>query len=466
MTTNPEFDVLVTTFYERNSLNVDYCDKYMKGFRNRLGKFISQKELELRPDVKHIVVDCIKNHYQYYSQQKIEEIFSSFHSAFIKYLASKGFSVEKNVHFLSILNKETYKANSSLDMISLYNKVNNIANYKYKQMSSVIDNEVGYERYLNNKSDDYNNESDDYNNESDGYKFHDDKYYNNTKARLQDQWKGIFKNTEYIVLIDDYSGTGSTIDDFLTLTKDYIPDDIFILVFCIHMTEIAEERILDSFSRNSKNGAVRYFEKSKKYFHNNETSENLIEHFESEVVGPARKINILGFKKTESVVTTYRNTPNNTLSLFWSDRPEDKTWRSLFPRDEKDGKIHNKFSRWVKEKHKVNWYLDYKKIEDDEKDKVIVLIYISSQVNNSAELIELELSKLICYTDDAIQVCLEEGLIEQTANCFYISDQGTTFLNSVGLNKISWDDINDTFHIVGEKYRDKKQKNQDISFTF
>lgn len=452
MATNPEFDALVNAFYERNSLNVDYCDKYMKGFRNRLGKFISQKELELQPDVKHIVVDCIKNHYQYYSQQKIEEIFSRFHSAFIRYLTSQGFSVERNVHFLSILNKETYKANSSLDMISLYKTVNNIANYEYKQMGSVIDNEVGYERYKRNGSDDY--------------KFHNDRYYNNTKDRLKNQWKGILNNTKYIVLIDDYSGSGSTIDDFLTLTRDYIPDNIFIIVFCIHMTEMAEKRILDSFGRNSQNGAVRYFEKSKKYFHNNETSENLIEHFETEIVCPARAKDILGFQKTESVVTTYRNTPNNTLSLFWSDNPIDKAWRSLFPRDQKDGKIHHKFSCWVKEKHKVNWYLDYKKIEDDEKDKVKVLIYISSKDNKSVALTELELSKLICYTDDAIQVCLEEGLIEQTENCFYISDQGTAFLNSVGLNKISWDEINDTFHTVGEKHRNKKQKNQDISFTF
>ena len=452
MTTNPDFDALVNTFYERNSLNMDYCDKYMKGFRNRLGKFISQKELELRPNVKHIVVDCIKNHYQYYSQQKIEEVFSHFHSRFVKFLTMQGFSVEKNVHFLSILNKETYKTNSSLDMINLYKTVNNIANYEYKQMSSVIDNEVGYERYLSEEGEDY--------------KFHNAKYYNNTKTRLQNKWKDILKNTEYIVLIDDYSGSGSTIDDFLTLTKDYIPDNICILVFCIHMTEIAEQRILDSFMRNSKNGAVRCYEKSKRYFHNNETSEILIENFETEVVRPARKKDILGFQKTESVVTTCRNTPNNTLSLFWSDSPRENTWRSLFPRDNKDGKIHHKYSHWVKEKHKVHWYLDYKKIEDDDKDKVKVLIYISSKDNKNVELTELELSKLICYTDDAIQACLEEGLIEKTANCFYISDQGTTFLNSVGLNKISWNDINDTFDIVGEKHRDKKQKNQDINFTF
>ncbi|CYV16931.1 hypothetical protein HO918_01690 [Streptococcus suis] len=105
MSRSEEFNQLVKSFYDRN------FEKYMSGFRLRLGKFISQQQLKENQDVQKIVVGCIANDYKYYSEELIKSFFSQFHSQFTAQLSKRGWDIEKDVYFLNILNKETYKAN-------------------------------------------------------------------------------------------------------------------------------------------------------------------------------------------------------------------------------------------------------------------------------------------------------------------------------------------------------------------
>ncbi|HCW9104926.1 TPA: hypothetical protein OYL10_002725, partial [Staphylococcus aureus] len=46
----------------------------------------------------------------------------------------------------------------------------------------------------------------------------------------------------YLILIDDFSGTGKSISDFIDAIKKYILTlKIEIIIFCIHITEDAEK---------------------------------------------------------------------------------------------------------------------------------------------------------------------------------------------------------------------------------
>uniref|UniRef100_UPI001EE6B7E5 hypothetical protein n=1 Tax=Streptococcus suis TaxID=1307 RepID=UPI001EE6B7E5 len=60
------------------------------------------------------------------------------HSQFTAQLSKRGWDIEKDVYFLNILNKETYKANSSIDMVNLYIKVNQLPNEQFKQISNLL----------------------------------------------------------------------------------------------------------------------------------------------------------------------------------------------------------------------------------------------------------------------------------------------------------------------------------------
>lgn len=68
MSKKDDFNQLVKNFYDNNKIDENNDEKYMKGFRLRLGKFISQPQLKENQDVQKIVVDCIANDYKYYSK--------------------------------------------------------------------------------------------------------------------------------------------------------------------------------------------------------------------------------------------------------------------------------------------------------------------------------------------------------------------------------------------------------------
>ena len=441
MSKKDDFNQLVKNFYDNNKIDENNDEKYMKGFRLRLGKFISQPQLKENQDVQKIVVDCIANDYKYYSEELIKKFFSKFHTQFKTQLSEHGWDIEKDVYFLNVLNKETYKANSSIDMVNLYIKVNQLPNEQFKQLSSVMDIEVKYERYLAGYVQ---------------YGYYNEDIYHKEKILQVESWKNRLKNKKILVLIDDYSGTGSTIDDFITKIKDYIPSDIHIFVICVHVTEDAKIRIETSLKTNNFKGQVVHYEVSQKYFKDDLINEKLIEKFEREVVRPSRKKDILGFDSTESVVTTYRNTPNNTLSLFWSENPNEISWRALFPRDHKDGKLHAGFSKWVTERNKVKWFMEYMQVPDENKEKAIVIISIVENVNKDASMTESELSRIICYTDDIIQECLVEQLLERTDNYYNVSSFGSAFLKSINLENSSWKKIDSEFKINGEQKEEFK----------
>jgi len=75
------FDKLVKEFYERNKVNDETKEEYLENFRLRLGKFLSQKSLNLPENlaVKNIIFKCLKEDYRFYSEAEIIKYLKSFH---------------------------------------------------------------------------------------------------------------------------------------------------------------------------------------------------------------------------------------------------------------------------------------------------------------------------------------------------------------------------------------------------
>ena len=109
MSNSEEFNLLVQKFYSRNHIK-DHEEKYIKGFRRRLGRFLSQ--LDDGSEVKQIILDCIKDNYKYYSKAEILTVLKKLHESLVAQLSCRGINFSE-CHFSSILNKETYKHNSS-----------------------------------------------------------------------------------------------------------------------------------------------------------------------------------------------------------------------------------------------------------------------------------------------------------------------------------------------------------------
>ncbi|HAR3614095.1 TPA: hypothetical protein PO216_001071, partial [Staphylococcus aureus] len=119
-------------------------------------------------------------------------------------------------HFTNILNKDAEKTNSSSILTSLFLTANNIPNNLSSNFSKAV------EYYFAKNKEIY----------GDGYEKYLDEYFRN-----------VLGEKSYLILIDDFSGTGKSISDFIDAIKKYILTlKIEIIIFCIHITEDAEKK--------------------------------------------------------------------------------------------------------------------------------------------------------------------------------------------------------------------------------
>ena len=426
MSNSEEFNLLVQKFYSRNHIE-DHEEKYIKGFRRRLGRFLSQ--LDDGSEVKQIILDCIKDNYKYYSKAEILTVLKKFHESLVEQLSCSGINFSE-CHFSSILNKETYKHNSSNAILNLYIDINELPNHAYYEFTDILNLEYGRAKFLE---------------KNDGkFSHYDDRFYRLESERLKVEWKRRLSNKKYLILIDDYTGSGKTIIDFIRLIKKYIGDDIRLIIYCIHATKVSKNTIKEFLSSEDLNGQVASYEESDKYFANSYEEQSIIEAF-------GNFCNPLGYEDTESVLTTYRNTPNNTLELFWNDNLIDNGWRSLFPRDKKNGGSYKFMSNWAKERNKLQWFMTYNKIPEEIRQKAVVLLYVKNNKKQRSNIVEIELSQIICYTDSVMQECQDENLIELIDNSYTLSEQGLDFLKQFKLHKVDFQKIKKDFMGIGEQ---------------
>lgn len=419
-----DFNRLVQNFYSRNKIDIDCTEKYMRGFRRHLGQFLSQIEEE---SVKKIISDCIENDYKYYSKAVISQALINLHNSLSDNLIDNGGDINECL-FASILNAKTYKNNSSNGMVRLYLENNNLPNHYCYEFYDIADLEYRRRKFTSA------------NTEEKKYFSH---YYDKESDRLKEKWKNRLQDKKYLILLDDYSGSGRTIHKFLKLIKKYIDPNIIIIIYCIHITSKAKGKIENYFENEGVSGQVVSYHSSDEFFNTSPENRDIIKDF-GEFNSP------LGFDNTESVLTTYRNTPNNTLELFWNDKLKNNGWRSLFPRDKKNGVNYEDMSEWVLERKKLNWFLAYHKIPKKNSDKVKALLYIKNNKKNKT-ITEIELSQIICYTDSIIQECQHENLIRLENNMYFLSESGSTFLKSYSFDKVRFTNIRTEYTKSGEQ---------------
>lgn len=161
-----------------------------------------------------------------------------------------------------------------------------------------------------------------------------------------------FKN---IVMVDDVSGSGKTlIDNFYYMNKKY-PELIKgkkIYFLLIEVTEEAYDRITEFLYENGIEGKVVFFNKHRRAFSKNYIftdqeyvkARTIIEDLENKIVGNNKNF-ILGYDKSECLISFSYGPPNNTLAIFWYGG---EYWVPLFMR--KNGKVKPKFQTSPKKK--------------------------------------------------------------------------------------------------------------------
>lgn len=152
-----------------------------------------------------------------------------------------------------------------------------------------------------------------------------------------------------LVLFDDISGSGMTIEKFFKNNLEIIKESgiITIYLFIYIISEEAKNRIEEYCKKVDINIKIishctvkKCFQKGHIYHENALRKRALIKEHEEMIGGTDRRY-VLGFEESELLVAFYNTIPNNTLSSFWY---ENKRWNALFKRDN-SGPIRKKADR-------------------------------------------------------------------------------------------------------------------------
>lgn len=252
-------------------------DEKVSGLENNVNDWLNQMPKELQ----EIVIELLSN-FEYYSHERVNNILVNLHSE-IKRI--EGIVFDNTV--FSVLHSQRRTYNSSYEYWIEYKNLNNI-----------------------NK--------------------------NIAIPNIKDLEPEAISMIDNYVFIDDCSGSGKTFIDYLENIVEIL-DGKRIIYLVVHIMEEALQEIEIFKEKNKVDIVVIYYNKSDKAFNMCELKEKDKTTFisESKILG-INKNYILGYKETESLISFYNNTPNNTLGLFWWDS---QMYSSIFPRkDEKKPK--------------------------------------------------------------------------------------------------------------------------------
>ena len=411
-----KFKKIIQNFYKRNNISDEdkEIEKYLKKFQNKLGKFLGQENLKKNEKIKKEILNCIESEYSFYPQSIIDKRLRSLYDDI------KNNCLDDNFICAPILNNNTTTSNSSHDLVHSFINLNQIQNSKIFSFNHYID--------LLNKKNEYESKKDTTPNIM-SYREEFSKHLEKEKKQIKTK----FQNISSLILIDDYTGTGQTVIDFIQKIESSLPQNVTIILFFIHSTKIAKKNICKLKNKIENDVIFVCKDITDKYFANNPEIETEFKKFETNIVKPRRKREVLGFDETESVVTLSRNTPNNTLSTFWSSNIE---WVPLFPRDEKTDKQKDLINKQKYVKY-ITWFINdkYPTFSSNEKLKLTFLLCIkfASSLEKTIKLIDL--MNTLSYNDSIdvlIQECKSEKLFDIDKNLMLL-ENGIIFLKNYKL---------------------------------
>jgi len=411
-----DFNIIIENFLQKNEIS-DSEEDYVKNFKQRFGRFLGQSKIKETSDIGNILLRML-NDYQYYSRPYIEKIFKNFYS----YLNPR---VRNSSTIYSPISseKDFARMNSSYFYLQKFLEINDLSNEQALNLCSLYleaDNKY-YKKNLSHKNEKNKSSSIDQKKE---------------ETRIYNKLKYI----DTVVFIDDFSGTGDTIKKFLKIIAEMVKDKQ-VIVMVIHVTDKAKKTINDSFEEFGYKNAKLYFEnESKGFFENYEDlkdQRNRLLKFEEETLGSKHP---LGFKKTEALVTFYRNCPNNTISSFWWNENED--WRALFQRKNKildffgEKKIKELYEAIL---YNVSLIIPEQLSRKYEIKDILYLLYLKEFPHDKEDF---EIKKLLGYNDKQL---LEQH--NKLLNKAWIDSQdkltslGRVILDELGFKKVDFSDL-------------------------
>lgn len=479
MTFNRRVNKILKKFYSRNSITSEITESehYLEDFRNKLLFFLKriQKE-ENGKEILELTVNILEYHYRYYSRKSFDS-FYDFTFDKVREIYTASFGDIKHCKFSSILNKNPYVYNSSEHMLSEFADKLEIQNqlidgyirrifgleYKLSTLQkNISEQRLNLQNYLHEFITDKTNKIQIANTINNAHKDLNNTLYRYYRVeseirKRKKKTKNIFKETNFLVLLDDFSGSGETIIDYLSILQKHLPPTVRVLIFCLHGMSDAEKKLIE-WSNNNTNldVTVTFRTLEEKFFDRIEfqtqNAQTKFEDFEeNSVLDESEKKYILGYDKTQALVTNYRNTPNNTFSIFWK-KSENKKWMPLFPRSEKyTTKEYNQFDnpqRTFIRQNIRDYYkkspINYPEFSDFEMIGIIIfLVYINQNEKkyflNEDNDVVIELVK--DYNSNVLQDCLDHGFLKKSRGHYTFSELGFELLNNLGLSNSSLDSL-------------------------
>lgn len=246
-------------------------DTRVTSFLDKIDSWINQF-----PDEYHEYIYTLITNLKYYTKRIVNKTLYEIHQVII----SKGVSENDTVY--SFIKSSDGISNSSNDYWTEYKNINNLnRNLCYEDLRSITDQQW---EYINN-----------------------------------------------IVFIDDFVGTGCSFIKFMNkLGINFINKKIYIV--SVHLMNEAEQLLnqyaLDKgFTIELVSGFSQKKAFSSNFFEDDSFVKGKIIEVSS-MVGISNN-SYMGFKNSESLVSFFNNTPNNTLGIFWEDNSE---YKSIFPR--------------------------------------------------------------------------------------------------------------------------------------
>ena len=475
---------ILKKFYARNSISSEdlRSERYLENLHTNLFYFLQQFKDKNEEDIYKLIVCILAEYYVYYSAKSFQNFYDfAYESVKEQYTSTEYLGDIEKCKFAPILNKDPYIYNSSVHMLSLFMDRHDIENrfadryirelikleYNLSQnKNSIAEIKREISDYQGKLNTNIKNTSNNIKQIRESIRNHTKKLYNHKthyKCIIEDikknkrKLKKSYNKTDFLVLFDDYSGSGDTIVEYLNILQKYLPERIKVLVFCLHAMSVAEQT-LNEWRKNNKDLNVvfyfyvkdeKFFDKLKKLPPNHSTKpediKSKLTHFEQKyVLETDDQKYTLGYKDTQSLVTNYRNTPNNTFSIFWK-RSKNLKWNPLFPRKEKhDSKKYitfdpneRKFIRNNIYDKCENKYIGNHDIYNREGVAIIIfLIYVNNRNNKyfiKEDNIVVE-SLVKDYNRDVLQDCLKHNLLKHIHGHYELSELGQSTLNNLKLS--------------------------------
>ena len=253
------------------------ADKRISYFQENFDEWFSQL-----PEDIHEVLCQLLEMFEYYSQPKVNQ-----------YLCDLGQKLDEKEQFnpdttiYTPLPSHKGITNSSYDYLFTYRQLHDVSKYKIA---------LDFDRYIEEKSDKY----------------------------------GIIQN---IVIVDDYCGSGKSLKSFIENHSARLRGKTIYYLVTYFMQE-AMPLIDETSKQHEVTIEVIYINSGKRAFEDDVFCERKDE-LRPLIKRCSKNLNIpamyrLGKYKSESLVSFYNDTPNNTIGLFWCDSD---TYFSIFPRE-------------------------------------------------------------------------------------------------------------------------------------